>query len=260
MFLLLFLVVVTAGAPLLAPYDPARQFRDFADAGPSSQFWLGNDEYGRDIFSRLLYAGRWSLLAGSLATTLALALGSLLGLLAAALPGVPDRAVRWLAGLTLTFPWLYLLFALRGAMPIAMGPEVRLVGVIALVGCAGWATPALLVRGVAATIAAADYVSASRAFGATAWQRIRWHLLPALGPVLRAQFFVLLPQFVMAESALSFFGLGLAEPTPTWGNMLAVLRQNFSLQQPWMHAVPLLPLLLVNWASNQIVEKGNQTP
>ncbi len=248
-------VSLTAAATWLAPHDPSRQYRDTASAAPSRQFPLGTDDYGRDIFSRLLHAGRWSLLAGSLATLLSLTGGTALGLTASYAPAWLEQVILWLADLTLTIPWLGLLFALRGLLPLSLAPETALLAVVTLIGCAGWASPALLVRSAAQSILRLDYIRASRAFGASPFHILFRHVLPALVPILTAQLFTRLPQYVLAESALSLLGLGLSEPTPTWGTMLAATRQSLATGIHWWMLTPALPLILLTLASSALAER-----
>lgn len=251
---LLILLAGTLAAPWLAPHDPIHQYRAFANTPPGRQFWLGSDEYGRDIWSRLLHAGRWSMLSGALAVGLSLGGGTLMGLAASLAPRFFEAAILWLADLTLSLPWLYLLFALRAMLPLSLPPETALLVVIALVGCAGWATPARLVRAKAQSVLTMDYVRASRAFGASRAHILLRHVLPALGPVLSAQLFVLLPQYVLAESALSLLGLGMTEPTPTWGTMLGAARQSLATGLQWWTLTPVLPLMGLMLASSVLAE------
>jgi peptide/nickel transport system permease protein len=253
------LLAASAAAPWIAPYDPSRQFRDGANAAPGSRFWLGSDDYGRDVFSRLLHAGRWSMLASGLALTLSLGLGTVLGLAASYAPPLVESTILWCADATQSLPWLYLLFALRGLLPLSLAPEVALLAVIALVGCAGWATPARLVRAAAQSVLTMDYVRASRAFGASRAFVLRHHVAPALGPVLTAQVFVLLPQYVLAESALSLLGLGIGEPAPTWGSLLGAARQQMASGLHWWTLAPIVPIMLLTLASTVLAERWKET-
>lgn len=249
------LLAVSCAAPWLSPHDPARQYREFANAPPGGGFLLGTDEFGRDFFSRLLYAGRWSLLSGLVATALSLAFGALFGLAAAGGPPIAESLILWFADLFMSLPWLYLLFAVRGLMPLSLPPEAALLAVIALVGFAGWAAPARLIRSAAKGVLAMDYVRASRAFGASRFHILARHVLPALGPVIAPQIFILLPRYVLAESALSFLGLGLGEPTPTWGSLLASARQAIATGGlHWWHLTPALPIALLALASSICAE------
>lgn len=249
---------VSAAAPWLSPHDPVHQYRDFPHARPQPRFLLGTDEYGRDLLSRLLHAGRWSLLASGLAVSLSLSLGALLGLAASQAPRAVEMAILWTADLTQSLPWLYLLFALRGLLPMALPPEAALVAVIALVGCAGWATPARLVRSVAQNLLTADFVRAARAFGASRRHVLLRHAAPALGSVLAAQAFVLFPRYVLAESALSLLGLGLAEPTPTWGTLLAGARQAMARGLDWWLLAPLAPIMILTLAAGALAAPSQE--
>ncbi|MCL4797269.1 MAG: ABC transporter permease [Bryobacteraceae bacterium] len=241
----LLLVLMSAAAPWLSPHDPSTQYRDFPHAGPGLKFPLGTDEYGRDHLSRLLHAGRWSLLAGALATLLSLSAGTLLGLAAAGGGKAVETVILWFADLSLSLPWLYLLFAVRGLLPLSMAPETAFLAILSLVGLLGWAVPARLVRAAALGVLTQDYVLAARGFGASRAYILLRHVLPALGPVLLPQVFVLMPQYVLAESTLSFLGLGLGEPTPTWGTMLASMRENLpSGVAPEMLAPAVLIIVL----------------
>lgn len=255
MLLLVALAGLSAAAPWLAPHHPAQQFRDHAAEAPSGRFRLGTDEFGRDNWSRLLYAGRWSILVALLATALSLAAGLFAGLLAAGAGGWAEAAILWLGDLTLSLPWLYVLFAVRGLMPLSVEPELALTAIIAIVGLIGWASPARLVRAAAKASFGSDYVKASRSFGASRlhiWSR---HVLPSLGAVLAPQVFVLVPRYVLAESALSFLGLGLGEPTPTWGALLASTRHSLATGLHWWDLAPVVPLVALTLACAQLVEK-----
>ncbi|MDX2267399.1 MAG: ABC transporter permease [Bryobacter sp.] len=251
--LIWFLALWTALAllgPRLAPHPPEKQFRTQAAAAPSAQFLLGTDELGRDRFSRLLHASQWSLFAGASATVLTLFLGLALGLSSAAGPSWWRAALHWAADLSLSLPWLYLLIAFRSFLPLSLAPGVAFVLIITLVGLLGWAAPAKFLEAAAQESLASDYVRASRAMGASTFFVLRRHVMPHLGTVLVPQFCLLLPQYVLAESALSFLGLGLGEPTPTWGTMLANVRERLTVGLAWWDLAPLLPVAALSFSSH----------
>ncbi len=247
-------VLLSLAGPALAPNSAAAQFRDAAGEPPSARFPLGTDDLGRDNWSRLLHAGRWSLLVSVLATSLSLSAGTVLGL-SAARGERAEQVLLWLADLTLSLPWLYLLFAVRGLLPLSLAPEAALLAVIGLVGLIGWASPARLVWAAARRALDSDYVRAARAFGGSDLHVWRFHVLPALRPVLAAQIFILLPRYALAESALSFLGLGLGEPTPTWGALLAATRQSMTTGLSWWNLAPALPLMVLTVSCAQAAER-----
>lgn len=250
--ILLLLSLMALAAPWVAPYAPEQQFRDWPAQAPGERFWLGTDDLGRDRFSRLLHAGRWSLLAGTLATAVCLLLGTLFGSIAGIRGGAWAGALHWWGDLTLSLPWLYLLFAVRALLPLQLPNGLALVLILLLVGLLAWPGPARLIAARAHQAWHSDAVRCSRALGAGNGYLIRRHLLPGLREVLTPQCFILLPQFVLAETTLSFFGLGLAEPTPTWGSLLAELRDHIAVGWHWWELTPLAPIALLSLSATAI--------
>jgi peptide/nickel transport system permease protein len=188
-------------------------------------FLLGTDAFGRDLLSRTLYGGQISLLAGLLATALALSFGLLIGSLAGFFGGWADDILMRAAELFLALPWLYLLFAIRAFLPLAVSPLQAFFLIVILIGTVGWARPARLIRGVVLSAKERDYVRAARGFGASNIYLLRRHILPQTWSVILTQAAILVPQYVLAEVTLSFLGLGVPEPAPSWGNILSSLQQ-----------------------------------
>lgn len=207
---------------------------------------LGTDAYGRDVFSRLLFGAQISLGAGLLATLVSLFLGLLVGMTAGYRGGWADEALMGTSELLVTLPWLYLLFALRAFLPLHLAPAQSFLLVVGVVALLGWARPARLVRGVVLSAKTRNYVAAARGFGASELYIVRRHILPAVAGVMLTQAALLVPQYVAAEVSLSFFALGVSEPTPSWGNMLAALQQYQVLTSyAWMLA-PAAALCIVS--------------
>lgn len=204
---------------------------------------LGSDAYGRDQFSRILYGGQISLLAGLLGAGLTLLLGASIGTAAGYCGGWRDGVLMRLAELFVALPWLYLLFALRAFLPLAVSPLEAFLLVIVVIGSVGWARPARLVRGVVLSAKERDFVRAARGFGASDAYLLWRHILPATSSVLLTQAAVLVPQFVLAEMTLSFLGLGVPEPVPSWGNLLANLQQYSVLVSYWWMYLPALAIV-----------------
>ncbi len=216
-------------------------------------FLFGSDAFGRDEFSRLLYGGRISLFAGLLATAISLGMALLLGTLAGFYGRWTDSLIMRLAELFLTVPWLYLLLAVRALLPLQIAPDRIFLLLITVLGVVGWAKPARLVRGVVLSAKERDYVAAARGFGASDFYLLREHILPSALSVALTQATLYIPQYVLAEVTLSFFGLGVSEPTPSWGNMLTGLQQYFVLESCWWMFAPAVALMIVFLAYYQLL-------
>jgi peptide/nickel transport system permease protein len=210
-------------------------------------YLLGTDAFGRDLLSRILYGGQISLLAGLLGAAVTLTLGTLVGLIAGFFGGWRDDLLMRLAELFLALPWLYLLFALRAFLPLSVSPVQAFFLVVIVIGLVGWARPARLVRGIVLSVKERDFVRAARGFGASNLYILRRHILPETASILLTQAAILIPQFVLAEMTLSFLGLGVPEPAPSWGNLLGALQQYSVLSSySWMYlpALVILPFFL----------------
>jgi peptide/nickel transport system permease protein len=212
-------------------------------AQTSRIYLLGSDAFGRDQFSRILYGGQLSLLAGLLGAGLTLLLGALIGATAGYYGGWRDSLLMRAAELFAALPWLYLLFALRAFLPLAVSPVRAFFLIVVVLGAVGWARPARLVRGVVLSAKARDFVRAARGFGATDAYLLRRHILPETSSVILTQAAILVPQFVLAEMTLSFLGLGVPEPAPSWGNLLASLQQYSVLISYWWMYLPALAIV-----------------
>ena len=212
-------------------------------AEASRIYLLGSDAYGRDQLSRILYGGQISLLAGLLGAGLTLFIGVLIGAAAGYYGGWRDGLLMRVAELFVALPWLYLLFAFRAFLPLAVSPVRAFFLIILVIGAVGWARPARLVRGVVLSAKERDYVRAARGFGATDGYLLRLHILPETSSVILTQAAILVPQFVLAEMTLSFLGLGVPEPVPSWGSLLASLQQYSVLVSYWWMYVPALAIV-----------------
>jgi len=255
--ILVIVAIATAGAGWFAPYPESEQDRLHALESPSRAHLLGTDEYGRDQFSRLLYGGRLPLAAGLAATALTLAIALCLGTLAGFYSGWIDRALMRFAELFLALPWLYLLLAVRAMLPLSLSPGAAFLMLIAVVGIAGWARPARLIRGVVLSAKERPYVFVARSLGASEGYLIMRHILPETYGILLAQATILMPQYILADVTLSFLGLGAGEPAATWGGMLATVRHIHILESHWGMLAPLLVLAPV-FASFHVLGRGRK--
>lgn len=235
---------VEADSYRIAGIVPLRR-RLFGVDEPARIFLIGSDDYGRDQWSRLLYGGQISLFAGLLAAVLSLGVGLVLGAWAGYFGGWLDEIVMRGADLFLALPWLYLLFAVRAFLPLHLEPGEAFLLLIAVLAIIGWARPARLVRAVVLSAREQDYVVAARSFGASNTHLLIRHVLPQTFGVLLTQAALLVPHYILAEVTLSFLGLGVSEPAPSWGNMLTSLQQYHVLVSYWWMFLPALVLIPV---------------
>ena len=245
------LLVFARGAPYRVAGIVAADRHLFGVDGPAKLFLFGTDQYGRDLFSRLLFGAQISLGAGVMAASLAMGLGILLGGLAGFYGGWADEAVMRIAEVFLALPWLYLLFAVRAILPLHIGAGRAFLLLVAVIGVVGWARPARLIRGIVLSGKHREHALAARAFGATDLYLLRRHVLPQTAGVVFTQLAVVIPQYILAEVTLSFFGLGVSEPQPSWGNMLAALQRYDVLTSYWWMFLPgiaLSPVFLLYYA------------
>jgi peptide/nickel transport system permease protein len=245
-----------------APYKVAGLFsarvRLFGVAKPGRIFLMGSDGYGRDQFSRFLYGGQISLLAGLIAAILSVSLGIVSGGIAGYYGGWIDDLLMRGGELFLALPWLYLLFAVRAALPLHISQWQVFLLLIAVMGLIGWARPARLIRGVVLSAKERNFVLAARGFGASDAYLLRRHVLPQTYAVLLTQITLLVPQYVMAEVTLTFLGLGVGEPMPSWGALLSSLQQYSVLSSYWWMFLPallLIPLLVVFYAAADALQE-----
>lgn len=243
--LCLTLLVVLGGlfAPLIAPYDPLWQDILARLSAPTAQHWLGTDQFGRDVLSRILFGIRASLGVAGLSVAIALLTGSLLGISAAYYGGFYDRLVMRVMDVFLAFPIILLA-----------------IGIIAMLGPNQWNTAlaigivytpifARLVRGPALVLRESEYVQAAQALGASTLRVIGRHLLPNLASVILVQSTLSLSTAILVEASLSFLGLGTQPPTPSLGLMLSEGRAYLTLS-PWTSVFSGLAILVASLGFN----------
>ncbi len=231
------LVSLALFAPLVSRYDPLAIDLSNRLMGPSWSHWFGTDVQGRDVWARLIYGARISLAVGLFSQGIALLLGVTLGLLAGYYGRWVDELVMRLADVTLAFPTLLLLIAMVAAL------QPSLTVVLLTVGIVGWAGMARLVRGQVLVVRQLEYVQGVRALGAGDARILVRHVLPnVIAPVVIAATLGVAGA-IMAEAALSFLGLGVQPPTPSWGSMIAEGRDLTQLRNaPWTSLFPGLAI------------------
>ncbi|WP_336813372.1 ABC transporter permease [Bosea sp. MMO-172] len=227
----LFMVFVAVFAPLLAPYDPTAQSWTAVRKAPSAAHWLGTDEAGRDMLSRIIWGARASLMAGLTSVGIAMAIGVPLGLAAGFLGGFVDGFISRFTDAMLACPFLILAIALAAFLGPSLTNAMLAIGITA--------TPFFirLTRGQVLSIKGEDYVEAARAMGNPQWRVAARHILPNILPQLMVQATLTIAMAIIAEASMSFLGLGLQPPAPSWGSMLNSA-QRFLSNAPWMALWP----------------------
>jgi peptide/nickel transport system permease protein len=231
------IILIAILAPLIAPYDPARQSWSAVRKAPSAVHWFGTDEVGRDILSRIIYGARASLSAGVISVAIAIAVGVPLGLVAGYVGGFVDGLISRLTDAMLACPFLILAIALAAFLGPSLGNAMIAIGVTA--------TPIFirLTRGQVLSVKSEDYVEAARAIGNPHWRIAVRHILPNVLPQLLVQATLTIATAVIAEASLSFLGLGQQPPAPSWGSMLNAA-QRFLTNAPWMAVWPGLAIFI----------------
>ncbi|MGH7947659.1 MAG: ABC transporter permease [Candidatus Binataceae bacterium] len=226
-------IIVALCAPWLAPYDPARAVADtFGDPGaPSHGFPLGTDELGRDVLSRVIFGARVSLEVGLAAMAVTMTIGVAVGLASGFFGGAIDFALMRLTDVMLTLPALLLAMALVAVL----GPSIGTILVV--IGLVSWTGVARVVRAEALSTAQRDFVVAARTLGARPIRLIVRHVMPNVMPTIVVMAALGTSSVLLLDAALSFLGLGVPPPTPTWGRMVSEATIYFRTA-PWLAFFP----------------------
>jgi len=239
------MTAMCAAAPLLTGYEfDAIDLGSIREA-PSLDHWMGTDDLGRDLFTRILYGGRVSILIGVLSAVIGTLLGSTVGSVAGFYGGRLDNVLMRTTDVAYAIPTLPLLIVLASYTAATGGSMALIIGLLS------WMTTARVVRGEVLSIKEMAYVEAARSLGATDWRILFQHILPnAVGPIVVGATLAV-GNAIIVESSLSFLGLGVQPPTPTWGNMLMDAQATMATK-PWLTIFPGMAILLVVLAVNFI--------
>jgi peptide/nickel transport system permease protein len=234
-------------APLVTPFDPDALDLYHVLMPPSAAHWFGTDELGRDVFTRVVYGARISLKVGFVAVGIAVAVGTLVGLLAGFYGGAVDGLLMRLVDIMLCFPTFFLILAVIAML------EPSIWYIMIIIGLTGWMGVARLVRAEVLSLRERDFVQAARALGASDARIIFRHILPnALSPVLVSATLGVAGA-ILTESALSFLGIGVQPPTPSWGNILTSGKDYIEFAW-WLSLFPGLAILVTVLAYNLVGE------
>jgi len=241
------LFVVSFAAPWLAPYDPDHIDVRHVLQGPSQHHLFGTDHLGRDVLSRMIWGSRISLKVGFVAVGIATVIGIFFGALAGFFGGWIDAVIMRFVDLMLCFPAFFLILAVIALL------EPSIWNIMIVIGLTGWMSVARLVRAEFLTLKRRDFVQAARVMGAGNARIIGYHLLPnAMAPVLVSATLGVAGA-ILTESALSFLGIGVQPPTPSWGNILTEGKDNISIAW-WLSLYPGLAILITVLGYNLLGE------
>ncbi|MDY0971979.1 oligopeptide ABC transporter permease [Siccibacter turicensis] len=250
--LLLVMAVWCVLGPLWSPWRDGATDVLMINKAPNATHWLGTDFLGRDVYTRLLLAGRISLIVGLLTMLLSVTLGYLLGAVAGYLGGLTDKLIMRLADLVMTIPSLPLLIVM-GAMlsELDFSSDARIYMVVIMLSLLEWPKLARLVRGQILSLRERDFMQATRVLGLSARRRLFGHLLPNTVPILMVMATMAVANAILSESALSYLGLGVVPPTPSWGNMMDAANSLIDFQRrPWLWMPPGVAILVTVVAIN----------
>ena len=243
--MILMLVAIAIAAPSLAPHDPARAVAaTFGDPGaPSRAFPLGTDELGRDVLSRIIWGARISLEVAVTAMAVTMLIGVAIGLTAGFFGGKVDFALMRLTDMMLAFPTLLL------AMAFVTVLRPSLLSILLVIGLVSWTGVARVVRAETLSLAQRDFVLAARALGATPARLVLLHVLPNALPVIIVMAVLGTSGTLLLDAGLSFLGLGVPPPTPSWGRMIEEATMYFRTA-PWLAAFPGIAIFYAVLAFN----------
>jgi peptide/nickel transport system permease protein len=248
-FAVIIIIVASAiFAPLLAPYDPNVQFKQGltlqgSPVPPNSEFILGTDLLGRDLLSRLMYGARTSLFIGLLANGFAVLLGTFIGVVAGFVRGRTGSAIMRFTDLMMAFPALLLAITLAAIF----SPSLFIVALV--IAMVNWVQIARVIYTQTISISEKEFIEASRSLGATNSRILRRHVLPHLAPFVMVWATLGISTTVLLEATLSFLGIGVRPPTPSWGNIIFENQTYFSTA-PWLVFIPGVAIILLALAFN----------
>ncbi len=251
---LILVLLLIVGSPITARYSPTDQDLRHRFQPPSLEHWMGTDQLGRDLWSRVLYGGQFSLAVGFLSMAVSISVGSLIGLAAGYYGGWVDQALMRLTDLFLTIPRLFVLIVLTTLLRQARIPGVEpgsFVPIAGVIGLMGWTGIARLVRGSTLELRQRDFIAAARCVGASDRRLMFRHILPNVVSPIIVSATLGLSGAIISESGLSYLGFGVQLPTPTWGNMLSTAQSDM-MTAPWVAIFPGLMIFVVVIAVNYL--------
>ncbi len=248
------MILLTAAAPITARYDPNKQDLRNRFAPPSWEHWMGTDQLGRDFWARVIYGGRISLAVGLLTMLVSTFIGSVVGLLAGFYGGWVDMILMRITDVFLSLPTLFVLLLMTTLLRAARSPLFQpgsFWPIAFIIGALSWMSVARLVRASTLEMRERDFVAASRALGASDFRLLFQHILPNVASPVIVAATLRFAGAIITESGLSFLGMGVQPPTPTWGNLLSNAQTDM-INAPWIAIFPGLMIFITVISVNYI--------
>lgn len=249
-FIILALVLLSICAPLLTDYTISQTDLFNIKMAPSSEHILGTDDLGRDVFTRLLYGGRVSIMVGIASMTVQLVIGVIMGAIAGYFGGIAEKIIMRIIDVIMCFPF----FVIAVSVAAVVGPGVK--NLIIIIGFLMWPNIARIVRAEILALKENDYIMAAKAMGLSSFEIIKSHILPnIMSPILVAATLAI-ANGILTEASLSFLGIGVKLPQPSWGNMLIAAQNIGTLQREWWLWIPAGSLIILMVLSINFVGDG----
>ena len=240
------LIVVAIFAPFIATHDPRSTDSQLVFASPRSEAWLGGDQLGRDVFSRLVYGSRISLVVSTVSVAFGITIGSVVGLASAYFGGKTDLLVQRIVDALMAFPALILALSIMAALGASTTNVIIALSIVFIPGAAR------TIRSEALSIKETDYILAAKALGADDWRIILRHMAPNCVALYIVVATISLGWAIVVEASLSFLGVGVPPDVPSWGSMLNRGAQSYLQSTPWLGLFPGLAIAVVVFAWNAL--------
>jgi len=250
LIILIILSLAALFAPLLATHSMEALDLRHTNSAPTPEHILGTDEVGRDTYSRLLYAGRVSLSVGVVSTMISVGIGVVLGALAGFFGGTVDSAIMRIVDIFMCFPF----FVIAITLAAILGPSIW--NVMFISGILGWTSICRIVRAEVLSLKTREFVEAAKALGVSNWKNIIGHVIPNTFSLIIVYATLGIASGILSEAGLSYLGLGVKQPQPSWGNMLASAQSFVALQQRWWQWVPAGLLVFITILAINFVGDG----
>ncbi|CAM4200172.1 peptide ABC transporter permease [Saccharibacillus endophyticus] len=254
LIILFIMAIICAFGPLFSPYELNQTNIKDKNLAPNAQYWLGTDKLGRDVLLRVMLAGRISLTVGLVATAISVVIGATLGAVAGFYRRFADTIIMRIADIFLALPTLPILITLGAILSdLKIEPSKRIYFLMLIIGILGWVGLARLVRSQILTLREQEFMQATEALGLRDSRKIFRHLLPNTVPIIIVSATLGVAGAILTESALSFLGLGVVPPTPSWGNMINAANNLIDFRKrPWIWIPPGVCILVTVTAINLI--------